>query len=108
MPHPGKSRIYRTCDGFPFLGWRIFSDRARLQRANVVRFRRKIKALHEDWAHGNIDWDEVQASVAAWIGHAMHGDTWRLREQIFEQPFPIKKFPSAAPRSKRAWPEEEE
>jgi hypothetical protein len=26
----------------------------------------------------------VNRSVQAWIGHAMHGDTWRLREQIFE------------------------
>ncbi len=94
--HPGKSRIYRVCDGFPFLGWRIFPDRARLQRANVVRFRRKMAALHDDWDSGGLDWKEVQASIAAWIGHAMHGDTWRLREQIFEKAFPVrpaKKFP---------------
>jgi hypothetical protein len=28
--------------------------------------------------------ETVSQSVQAWIGHAMHGDTWRLREQIFE------------------------
>ena len=27
---------------------------------------------------------ECDGSVQAWIGHAMHGDSWRLREQIFE------------------------
>jgi len=26
----------------------------------------------------------VNQSVQAWIGHAMHADTWRIREQIFD------------------------
>lgn len=83
MPHSGKSRLYRVRDGFSFLGWRIFPDRARLQRANVVRFRRKLRALQQDWKAGRAPWKEIQASVAAWNGHAMHGDTWKLREQVF-------------------------
>jgi hypothetical protein len=89
--HPGKSRIYRVRDGFPFLGWRIFPETARLQRGNVVRFRRKMKALRKDWLAGRVDWEEVRASVAAWVGHAMHGDTWRLREEIFGKfGFPVE------------------
>ena len=98
--HPGKSRIYRVCDGFPFLGWRIFPDHARLQRANVIRFRRKMARLHDDWIEDKVDWKSIQCSVSAWIGHAMHGDTWRLREQIFQRGFPmkpVKNFPAAAP-----------
>ena len=45
--HPGKSRVYRCADGVTFLGWRLFPDHARLVRGNVVRFRRRIKALKE-------------------------------------------------------------
>ena len=82
--HPGKSRVYRCRDGFPFLGFRLLPTHARLVRPNVVRFRRRLRRLHADYHAGLIDMETVNQSVRAWIGHAMHGDTWRLREQIFE------------------------
>ena len=46
--------------------------------------RRRLRRLHADYHAGLIGMDTVRQSVQAWIGHAMHGDTWRLREQIFE------------------------
>ena len=86
--HPGKSRVYWCRDGFPFLGFRLFPTHMRLARPNVVRFRRRLRQLHADYHAGLIDKETVNRSVQAWIGHAMHGDTWRLREQIFEE-FPF-------------------
>jgi hypothetical protein len=41
----GKSRVYRCCDGFPFLGFRLFPTHARLARGNVARFRRRLRRL---------------------------------------------------------------
>jgi retron-type reverse transcriptase len=90
--HPGKSRTYRTADGITFLGWRIFSDHRRLVRGNVVRFRRRIASLQRRFDAGTITWEEVEPRLQAWNAHAAHGDTWRLREQIFERfPFDRKK-----------------
>jgi len=83
--HPGKSRVYRTADGFTFLGWRIFPQRARLVRGNVVRFRRRMRHLAAEYAQGGIGWDEIRPRVQAWIAHAAHGETWRLRQQLFGQ-----------------------
>ena len=85
--HPGKSRIHRCRDGFPFLGFRLFPTHARLLRPNVVRFRRRLRRLHADYHAGIVGMETVRQSVGM-IGHAMHGDTWRLREQIF-QAFPF-------------------
>ena len=82
--HPGKSRVHWCRDGFPFLGFRLLPTHARLARPNVVRFRRRLSRLQADYHAGLIDMETVSQSVQAWIGHAMHGDTWRLREQIFE------------------------
>jgi hypothetical protein len=87
--HPGKTRVYVCREGFPFLGYRLFPTHARLARANVVRFRRRLRDLRDDYHAGLIGKDSVNQSVRAWIGHAMHGDTWRLREQIFGQ-FPFQ------------------
>jgi len=83
--HPGKSRVYRTADGFTFLGWRIFPEHIRLAPGNVVRFRRRMRVLAAEYARGAAGWDRIHPRVRAWIAHAAHGDTWRLRRQIFGQ-----------------------
>lgn len=83
--HEGKSRVYRTADGVTFLGWRITPEGRRLKRENVTRFRRRMKRLVRLWEAGRIEWEEIRMRVSGWIGHASHGDTWRLREQIFEE-----------------------
>jgi hypothetical protein len=83
--HPGKSRVYRTADGFTFLGWRIFPEHTRLVHGNVVRFRRRMRGLAAEYARGAAGWDRIHPRVRAWIAHAAHGDTWRLRQQIFGQ-----------------------
>lgn len=88
--HEGKSRVYTAAEGVTFLGWRIFADRARLSRGNVVRFRRRMRSLQRQFASGRIDWPDVEARVRAWIAHAGHGETWRLREQVLAQ-FPFRK-----------------
>ena len=95
--HQTKSRVYRVRDGFTFLGWRIMPDHSRLVRSNVIRFRRRMKWMQSAWLKGEIGWDEIRARVASWNGHALHGDTWMLRRQIFDQyPFPARP-PAPAP-----------
>jgi len=83
--HEGKSRIYRCRDGVTFLGWRIYPDHQRLVRGNVIRFRQTLRELQSGYASGEIQWEQVEARVRAWIAHASHGDTLRLRERLFEE-----------------------
>jgi hypothetical protein len=54
-------------------------------RGNVVRFRRRIRALQKQFDRGEIEWGYVKPRLQAWNAHAANGNTWRLREQIFEQ-----------------------
>src|ERR1017187_2603038 len=42
LVHERKSRVYRCADGVVFLGWRLFPEKSRLVRDNVVRFRRRF------------------------------------------------------------------
>jgi hypothetical protein len=87
--HEGKSRLYRTSSGITFLGWRIFPSHRRLVRGNVVRFRRRIRSLQRRFGLGETGWAEVLPRLHSWNAHAAHGDTWKLREQIFSQ-FPFR------------------
>lgn len=83
--HAGKSRVYRSQDGVTFLGWRVFPERLRLVRSNVVRWRRRLKAMSEAYREGKMQLNEVTARVRAWIAHAEHGNTWNLRTQLLSR-----------------------
>jgi retron-type reverse transcriptase len=83
--HPAKSRIHRCADGVAFLGWRLFPERVRLARDNVVRFGRRMKRLEKDFAVGSVGLDDVGQSLRAWIAHASFGNTWVLRGRLLGQ-----------------------
>jgi RNA-directed DNA polymerase len=82
--HDGKSRLYRTSDGLTFLGWRLFPDQARLPRSNAVRMRGRLRLLSDLYRRGRIGFNDIRQRVQAWIGHASFGNTWRLRQNIFD------------------------
>lgn len=81
--HDRKSRVYRCADGVTFLGWRLFPEKSRLARENVVRFRRRLAAMQRGFADGRLSRRDIQARIHSWIGHASFGSTWLLREKLF-------------------------
>jgi RNA-directed DNA polymerase len=64
------------------LGYRVFPTYRRLRRDNGYRFRRRLRGLAQDYARGGIEIPDVSASVAAWVGHARHADSWGLRSAV--------------------------
>ncbi|MCW5854310.1 MAG: hypothetical protein KIT87_29850, partial [Anaerolineae bacterium] len=70
--------------GIPFLGFVVFPDHRRLKRSRGIAYRRHLYALYARYRRGELDRQPLDASVRAWVGHAMHGDTWRLREKLFQ------------------------
>jgi len=83
--HPRKSRTYRSQDGVTFLGWRLFPERTRLVRRNVIDFRRRVRRMQGDYATGRTSWAEVRLRISSWQGHAAWGNTHRLREALLEE-----------------------
>lgn len=82
--HPRKTRIVRSAAASPFLGYVLLpGGRRRLDDANVDRFAGRLRALRQDWREGRIEIDAVGRRVGAWIAHARHADTWRLRVALF-------------------------
>lgn len=80
--HARKCVIQPVRVGVPFLGWRIFPDHRRLRRSTGVRFQRRLKQLSREYGVGAATLDDIKASLASWIGHLEHGDTWRLRARL--------------------------
>ena len=81
--HPIKSQLFATKHGGSFLGFRVFPDHIRVRQQNLRRGRRRIRRLQNQYAQGEINWKEVAQSLRSWSAHLDHGDTWRLKERIF-------------------------
>lgn len=54
--HEKKSAISRVTDGTPFLGYRVYADHRLLPRANVVRFKKRLKRLQAGYACYALNW----------------------------------------------------
>jgi len=65
-----------------WLGYRIWPTHRRLRADSIKRMRRHFAALHAAYHRGDIPLERVTASVQAWIGHAAHADTYRVRSQV--------------------------
>jgi hypothetical protein len=67
-----------------FLGFELYSGgRRRLPEDNARRFRNRLRGLRVQWRAGAISAIDIDACIGAWIAHAEHADTWRLRHAIF-------------------------
>lgn len=82
--HARKRQIYRTAEWVDVLGYKIGRARRRLRNDNGHRFRRKLRRMAEGYARGRLAWDDIDASVQSWIGHARHAETEGLRKTIFD------------------------
>ncbi len=76
-------RIAPVGEGLPFLGYRNFRGMIRLQRANLVRFRRKVGKLEKRYWKGEIDQRDLTNSMRSVISHISHANTGNLRNAVF-------------------------
>ena len=85
--HPRKTFVAPTEAPAAFLGYVLLPGGGRrLPEDNVRRFRnrlRGLRGLRDSWRAGTVAREDIERRVGAWIAHAGHADTWRLRAAIF-------------------------
>jgi len=81
--HPRKCHLTPVQCGLDVLGYRVWPHRRQLRNDNGHRFARKLRGMARGYAEGRYRLADFQPSIASWIGHARHGDSWALREAIF-------------------------
>ncbi|MCA2730475.1 MAG: RNA-directed DNA polymerase, partial [Microcystis sp. M162S2] len=82
--HPIKTQITATRIGVNFVGFRILPDRIKIRTANLRRARVRLKKQKKELEQGKIDLIAFKKSLQSWQAHLKHGDTYRLRQDIFE------------------------
>ncbi len=83
--HPRKRSVFPVSEGCDFMGYRIWPDHRRLRPKTGYHSRRKLVRLARRYGKGEVTLDCVRASIAAWIGHVKHADTWGLRKAVLEK-----------------------
>ena len=82
--HPRKTVLLDTVRPAPFLGLVLLpGGYRRLPEDNVRRFRNRLRGLRDRWRAGRVEKEEIIQRVRAWVAHAEHANTWRLRQAIF-------------------------
>ena len=83
--HSLKTIIQPTAEPAQFLGFVLHrGGRRSLPEDSVRRFRNRLRGLRDQWRAGTVAAEQVEQRVDAWIAHAAHADTWRLRHAIFK------------------------
>ena len=77
--HPDKCHVMPIAKGVPFLGFRLYPTHRRLLGDSLRRARRRLRWQRQALASGELSTEEFRRSLASWIGHVQHGDTYRLR-----------------------------
>ena len=82
--HPAKTHVAPAAAPAVFLGYELRpGGRRRLPESSVRRFRNRLRGLRDRWRAGAVSRAEVEQRIGAWVAHAAHADTWRLRRAIF-------------------------
>jgi len=83
--HPTKQWVRPVSAGVDFLGYRVFLTHRRLLRASGYRFQRNLRAMQRAYRHGGVTSGIIAQRIAAWLGHARHADTYRLRAALLDR-----------------------
>ena len=75
------TRIAPVTEGVPFLGFWVFPGLIRIQRPNLVRFRRNLRTRERQFRDGVISARQLTDSVNSMLGHISHADSLALRRK---------------------------
>jgi retron-type reverse transcriptase len=81
--HPRKTVIAEASAPATFLGYTLTPGLRRLPEDNVARLRNRLRGLRDRWRVGTANTETITSRIEAWVAHASHADTWRLRHAIF-------------------------
>jgi hypothetical protein len=80
--HPRKCQVFPTRAGVDFLGYRVFPTHRRLRVTTTKRAIRRLREKARACQRGVLSMERWRQSLASWLGHAQHADTYGLRRAV--------------------------
>lgn len=78
-------RIAPVTEGVPYLSFRIFPETIRLQRVNLVRWRKKMREKENDFIEGRVSEESLIASQRSMLAHIAWVNSYSLRQKELER-----------------------
>lgn len=72
-------------EGISFLGFIVWPQRRRLKRRKGIYFQRRLHALAQAYADGELSLAQVTACVQGWVNHVRYGNTVGLRKAVLRR-----------------------
>lgn len=92
-----KTAVFPINQGVDFLGYRIWPTHRLLRKSSVKRARRGLKKLSRDYAEGKVSLERVRATIASWLAHCRHANTYRVRSKILSETVLVRGEKAARP-----------
>jgi len=83
--HPKKVEVFPSNKGIDFLGYQVYGNYRLLRKSTVKRFIKRIRKYKKQIAKGKMSQEEFNQCLKSWLAYAKFGNSWRLRENIFER-----------------------
>lgn len=80
----GKTGISPVSHGVDFLGYRIWKDHRLLRKRSTKRIKRALKHFQKLYGQGKISFEQINATVQSWLGHARHANSFTFRKKLFD------------------------
>ncbi len=83
--HPDKTQIRKVSEGVRFLGYKIFPEYRLVDKANVKRFKSKLRKYQKQYSNNQISLHKIFESMQSWNAHAGHADSYKMRKELFDK-----------------------
>lgn len=90
-----KTAIRPIGQGVEFVGFRIWPTHIKLRKKTVLKMKRRLNQIKEDYANGKIELEKVKESKASYYGLMQHYNSYRLRCKLSETFVLVRKGPDA-------------
>lgn len=85
-----KTQIFPIKNGVDFLGFHFYlTDTGKvvrkLRRSSKVRFKNRLKQLQNDYRNDKTQLENINMTLASYVGHLKHGNTYNLRSAVFSK-----------------------
>ncbi|KAF0125765.1 MAG: hypothetical protein FD189_1946 [Elusimicrobia bacterium] len=83
--HPKKRTVSPVSCGIDWVGYKVFPERVRVRRRNIIRFRLRNRKLRALFRQGRIGFPDIGQSVQSFCAYTSHADAARLTRELLER-----------------------
>ncbi|MDI6813429.1 MAG: reverse transcriptase/maturase family protein [Desulfitobacteriaceae bacterium] len=81
----GKTSIFPVSQGIDFLGYRLWATHRLVRKGSIKRMKRKLKRFKQGYTRGTVDLEKIKRTLASWLGHVGHADSYNLRKKLLDE-----------------------